>query len=92
MQTGLSDRDLRRDAFGSRLRELRLKVDRTQEEIANEADISLATYNKAENGRANLNFDTICRLAPALEVEVPDLFKFDHHIAGRRRHRGSVHN
>jgi transcriptional regulator with XRE-family HTH domain len=90
MQTGLSERDLRRDAFGSRLRELRLRVDRTQEEIAEGADISLATYNKAENGRANLNFDTICRLAPVLEVEVTDLFKFDHHLARRRRRRSSI--
>jgi HTH-type transcriptional regulator, competence development regulator len=90
MQAGFSDRDMKRELFGSRLRELRLRVDRTQEEIAAGARVSLATYNKAENGRANLNFDTICRLAPALEVEVADLFRFDHHTARRRRHRSSI--
>ena len=87
MQVGLSDRDVKRELFGSRLRELRLRVDRTQEEIAEGARISLATYNKAENGRANLSFDTICRLAPVLQVELIDLFKFDHHTAKRRRQR-----
>ena len=90
MQAGQHELDIQRDAFGSRLRELRLKIDRTQEAVADGAHISLATYNKAENGRANLRFDVICRLAPALDVEVEDLFKFSHHIGKPRRRRSSM--
>jgi len=90
MQTGQREFKVQQDAFGIRLRELRLKVDRTQEAVAEGARISLATYNKAENGRANLRFDVICRLAPALEVEVEDLFKYGHHIGKKRRNRGAV--
>jgi transcriptional regulator with XRE-family HTH domain len=90
MQAGQHEFDIQCEAFGSRLRELRLRVDRTQEAVAEGARISLATYNKAENGRANLRFDVICRLAPALEVELVDLFNFSHHIGKKRRRRSPL--
>lgn len=72
-----NERDVNRYAFGRRLRELRLRVDLSQDEVADKAEISRGTYNKAENGKANLGFDAICRLAPVLEVEVAGLFDFD---------------
>jgi DNA-binding XRE family transcriptional regulator len=90
MQSGKREFKVQQDAFGGRLRELRLRVDRTQEAVAKEAGIALATYNKAETGKGNPRLDVICRLAPALEVEVEELFKYNHHIGKKRRSRSSV--
>jgi transcriptional regulator with XRE-family HTH domain len=81
-----------RSAFGSRLRELRLRVDLTQEEVAEQAAISLTTYNRAENGNANLSFDLMCRLAPVLQVELTGLVDFEHHKARKRTRRPARYN
>lgn len=78
VETVPSELDATRSAFGSRLRKLRLMVGLTQEEVARRADISLGTYSKAENGKVNLRFDVIFRLASALEVEVGELFRADY--------------
>ena len=62
-------------AFGEAVRELRLKRDATQEEIAVGAGITPQTLSLIERGQANPTWDTARKLAMALGVSIGDLAK-----------------
>lgn len=63
--------------FGKRLRQLRRQRDITQEKLAQEADISVEFLSNLERGINAPSFETLERLATALEVSVQDLFNFN---------------
>lgn len=63
--------------FGKRLRQLRRQKDLTQEKLAQEADISVEFLSNLERGVNAPSFETLERLATALEVSVQDLFNFN---------------
>lgn len=62
--------------FGQRIRFLRLQKQMTQEKLAETADISTDFLSLIERGRNAPSFDTLEKLAAALEVQVHQLFKF----------------
>lgn len=64
----------RRQAFGRRLRELRVTTGRTQASTAAEAGIDRAFYVNVENGKNNISLNKIFALADALSVDVAELF------------------
>ena len=55
--------------FGERVRAQRLKVSCSQEEIALLAGMNVSNYGKIERGLGNPNFDTIVRIASALDTD-----------------------
>ncbi|WP_326751213.1 helix-turn-helix domain-containing protein [Streptomyces hirsutus] len=65
----------RRQAFGRRLRELRVNASRTQASTATEAGIDRAFYVNVENGKNNISLNKIFALADALNVDVAELFR-----------------
>lgn len=60
-------------AFGNRLRELRLSLNMSQEELANNADIPISQVGRIERGETNPTLSTIHVLATALDVTMVEL-------------------
>jgi len=63
--------------FGRRMRELRKHRNLTLQEIEKVIGISNSKLSKIENGMANVEFQTMARIADALDVPVKELFNFD---------------
>ncbi len=65
-----------RAKFGRRLRELRKQKDLTQEQLAEAAQISVEFLSNMERGVNAPSFETLERLAMALNVDVKEFFTF----------------
>jgi len=65
-----------RQQFGKRVRVLRKQADLSQEHLAARADISVDFLSLMERGINAPSFETLEKLAQALDVEVADLFNF----------------
>lgn len=63
-----------RKQFGTRLREIRLAQEMTQEQLAEKASVSLNFLNLIERGQRGPSFDSLERLASALRQPVAELF------------------
>ena len=61
-------------AFGKRLRELRVKKDMSQEELANTAEIPINQIGRIERGEINTTLVTIKAIADSLNIDVAELF------------------
>lgn len=62
-------------AFGQRLRQIRLGVGISQEELGYRADLDRTYVSGVERGRRNVGLENICRFAQALDVEPAALFE-----------------
>lgn len=58
--------------IGNRIKELRGK--RSQEEIANTAEMERSFMTHIENGRRNISVDTLQRVLDALNISFKDFF------------------
>jgi len=65
-----------KEKFGTRIREMRLKQGISQEELAFRADLDRTYIPSIEKGKRNVSIEVVEKLAKALNVEVPELFKF----------------
>jgi transcriptional regulator with XRE-family HTH domain len=63
-----------RAAFGIRVRELRQRLELSQETLAERADLHRNYIGGIERGERNVGLINVGRLAAALEVSVADLF------------------
>lgn len=63
-------------AFGENLKRLRNKANLSQEDLANDCDISISQIGRIERGEINTTISTLFVLARALNIEVKDLFYF----------------
>jgi transcriptional regulator with XRE-family HTH domain len=63
-----------REAFGSRLRELRIARGLSQEDLAHEAGLDRSYVGGVERGQRNVSLDNIHKLAEALGVDISNLF------------------
>lgn len=61
--------------FGERLRQVRLRVGFSQEELAHRADLDRTYVSSCERGRRNLSLEAIIKLARALDVAPSELLK-----------------
>ena len=64
--------------FGQRVKELRKSLKYTQEQVAQLIDIEPPNVSKLESGLHFPQPENIEKLAKALNVEVKELFDFDH--------------
>lgn len=60
-------------ALGSAVRELRRKSGATQETVAREAGITIATLSQIERGEGNPTWDTVTGIAAALGISMTQL-------------------
>ena len=63
------------EIFGRRIREARITLGMSQEDIANLADMHVTNYGRVERGEANSELHTIVRLATALNVDPGELMR-----------------
>lgn len=63
-------------AFGKNLKMLRNEAKLSQEDLANDCDISISQIGRIERGEINTTISTLFVLAKALKIEVKDLFDF----------------
>jgi transcriptional regulator with XRE-family HTH domain len=63
-------------AVGERIRSLRLDLDISQEELANEADIPLSQVGRIERGETNPTISTLFVISEALKIELSALLDF----------------
>ena len=64
-------------AFGKKLRHIRRMKDLTQEELSERVGISVEFLSNLERGINGPSFDTLEKLAIALDVEIKTLFDFE---------------
>ena len=69
--------------LGRRIRSLRSVKGWTQQELGNRADINYKFLGEIERGQKNPSFGVLVKIATALEVELPELFRFEHEISDR---------
>lgn len=60
-------------AVGERIRQLRLELAISQEELANEADIPLSQIGRIERGETNPTISTLYVIAEALKIDLKTL-------------------
>jgi HTH-type transcriptional regulator, competence development regulator len=63
--------------FGQRVKEIRKHKNLGQEDLQAATGINHSKLSKIERGLINVEFNTIARLADALNVEIMDLFNYD---------------
>jgi transcriptional regulator with XRE-family HTH domain len=63
-------------AFGLNLKKLRNNCNLSQEDLANDCDISISQIGRIERGEINTTISTLFVLAKALNIKVRDLFDF----------------
>lgn len=71
--------------LGRRIRSLRNIKGWTQEELGNRADINYKFLGEIERGQQNPSFNILVKIATALGVELPELFRFEHEILDRNK-------
>lgn len=71
----MSKRELK--SFGKKVRELRLEKGLTQEELAEEINLSANFVGMVERGERNTSLLKVFKMAKALEVKPKELFDFD---------------
>lgn len=59
--------------LGDNVRRVRLLRDRTQQEVADEADISVAHYSNIERGKVTPGLTVIYRISRALDCTIDEL-------------------
>jgi transcriptional regulator with XRE-family HTH domain len=62
--------------FGTRVRELRKKLNLSQEELGFKSNIHRTYIGAVERGEQNISLDNIGRIAKNLKVSLSELFKF----------------
>lgn len=68
-----SDKEILK-SFGYRIRELRLKNEMTQEELASKAGLHRTYIGMIERAEKNITLKNIQKLADALEVGIKEIF------------------
>jgi len=74
----------KRILLGQRIRAIRKAKGWTQEQLGSKADISYKFIGEIERGQQNPSFDTLVKIADALEIELFDLFRFEQSITNRK--------
>ncbi|WFU24972.1 helix-turn-helix transcriptional regulator [Bradyrhizobium sp. CB1717] len=67
-----------RVTLGRKVKDLRLSLEMTQTDLAEEAEVRRALVSEVERGEANPTLDTIVRIAIALGVDAAELLGSDH--------------
>jgi len=70
--------------LGRRIRALRNVKGWAQQELGNRADINYKFLGEIERGQQNPSFNVLVKIATALEVKLPELFRFEHDISDRK--------
>jgi len=76
--------DEKRLLLGRRIRALRNMKGWTQEELGKRADVNYKFIGEIERGRQNPSLNILYKIAIAMQIELPELFRFEHEISDRK--------
>jgi len=76
--------------LGRRIRSLRSMKGWTQQELGEWADVNYKFLGEIERGQQNPSFEILVKIAGALEVRLPELFRFEHEILNRKQTEGQI--
>jgi transcriptional regulator with XRE-family HTH domain len=74
----------KRILLGRRIRAIRKAKGWTQEQLGSRADITYKFIGEIELGKQNPSFETLVKIADALEIELSDLFRLEQGIINRK--------
>jgi len=63
--------------LGARIKELRLKKEMTQNDLAVHCDFEKASMSRIEAGKTNITILTLHKISKALDVDISELLKHD---------------
>ena len=66
------------ELFGKRIKEIRKSKYLTQEKLAELIDVDPIQVCRIENGACFTTFETLNKIAKALNIEIYELFKYEH--------------
>lgn len=75
------------EQFGKRLKQVRKEKGKTQLDIEVATGINNGDISRIENGKTNIEFITIAKLAEALEVEMIELFHFETAVSKKEKRK-----
>lgn len=67
--------------LGRRVRELRVQRRLSQDQVAEQAEISGKYVGEIERGEVNVSAFILSKIAAVLQVEIAELFVIDHHAS-----------
>ena len=70
--------------LGRRIRSLRNVKGWTQQELGNQANVNYKFIGEIERGQQNPSFSVLAKIATALEVDLPELLRFEQEISDRK--------
>lgn len=73
------------EQFGKRFKQVRKEKGKTQLDIEVATGINNGDISRIENGKTNIEFITIAKLAEALGVEMSDLFHFETSVSKKEK-------
>lgn len=76
--------------LGRRIRSLREARKWTQQELGEKADINYKFLGEIERGQQNSSFQILVKIASALDVELPELFRLEPEITDRKEITGRI--
>ncbi len=63
--------------LGARIKELRLKKEMTQNDLADQCNFEKASMSRIESGKTNITILTLYKISKALNIEIKEFFKSD---------------
>lgn len=70
--------------LSKRIRSLRTSKKWTQQELGEKANIDYKFLGEIERGEKNPSFKILVQIAEALDIEIPELFRFEQEITDRK--------
>ena len=78
--------------LGRRIRSLRNFKGWTQQELGTKADVNYKFIGEIERGKQNPSLHVLARIAAALDIKLPDLFRFEHEVSDRKEMEARIKN
>jgi transcriptional regulator with XRE-family HTH domain len=70
--------------LGRRIRSLRNEKGWTQQELGDQAEVNYKFIGEIERGQQNPSLNVLVKIAAALGVDLPDLFRYEQEITDRK--------
>lgn len=81
---GIEPMEDTRKLLGRRIKELRRRLNLTQEKLGDEAEMNYKYLGAIERGERNPSIENLDKIAVALKVKLHELFLFEHETESRK--------
>jgi len=78
--------------LGKRIRTLRTTKGLTQQELGHQADVDYKFIGEIERGNMNPSFKVLVKIAKVLEVDLPEILRFEQEISDPKELESRIKN